>query len=109
MRAGDEVGGGEETRADVGLLEVAAGVGRVAAVERQIAALRADHDLVALQLAFGDQRRERHPDDALAALRAVVDGGINDVGAEGDRGDERLAVAGVGRVVGLAEICADPD
>ncbi len=105
---GDLVGC-EQPRRDVGVVEPAARVGGVAAVEGEIAALGADDDLVAPELAGGDEGRERASDHAFAPLSAVVGGRVDEVRAETERGRERLGVGGVGRVVGIAEVRAEPE
>ena len=68
---------------------------------RQEAGLGADHDLIALQLA------QRRADAALRPLVAVVDGGIEQVDAAFARGDQRVGVCLVGRIVVGAQIRAD--
>ena len=79
------------------------------AVEGQVAALRAQDHLVASDLAGFDHASERETDHALAALGAIVGGGVDEIGAELEGGDQGGAVGGVGLVVGIAEIGAEPE
>src|SRR5262249_54662213 len=93
----------------IGDLDVAGGIGRQAAVERDVAALRADDELLAWHPELALEEEERLPDHPLAALCAVVDRRVAKVAAEVDRVDDRLAGAPVDGVVLVAEIGPEAD
>ena len=105
----DHVLGAEDPGADVGVAHVGRGVGRDAAVERDVPALRAHHDLLAWEAALPGEGGERLAEHPLAALRAVVDRGVEEVAAEVGRVDDRRAGPPVGLVVLLAEVGAEAD
>jgi len=103
VAAGDDLLGGEDAGPQEGLLEVPAHVRGAAALERQVAALGAEDDLVAGEAALAQGRPHR----ALAALISVVDGGVDDVDAELQRAADGIGVERVGLGVVAAEVGAD--
>src|SRR5690606_18978964 len=79
------------------------------AVERDVAALGADDDLVAHGDPLLDGEAERAAERALAALAAVVDRGVQQVHAAGQARERRGLVALVVLRVALAQVGAQAD
>ena len=79
------------------------------AVERDVPALGAHHELVARRSLHSDGARERLPEGALGALAAIVDRGVEKVDPGRDRVVRGVGVADVVRLVALAEVAAEAD
>ena len=99
-----EVVGVDGPGVDVLLADVPAGVGRPFAVEGDEPALGGDENCLAVDVG----RLQRLPDDALAALVAVVDCGVEDVDPGLECRDDRPAVRLVGLVRRLPKVGAQP-
>src|SRR5206468_7585022 len=82
----------EDAGPHVGVAHVLTGIDRHAAVEGDVAALGAHDELLAREAALALEGDEGLADDTLAALRAVVDGGVEQVAAGIDGVDDRLPV-----------------
>src|SRR5277367_3882871 len=91
---------------DVFAIEIFRRIGRHCAIGSQIPALGAENKFFARDSLFG-QILDGGADAALASLKAVVDGRIDNVDAALDRRRNRRGVALISLVVGLAEIGAD--
>ena len=79
------------------------------AVERDVPALRAHHELLARRGTRGDDLLNRRTDGALGPLASVVDRRIDQVDARADRGVNGRLVRCVVRVRVVAQIRSDPD
>src|SRR5690606_18183987 len=88
------------------VLHVRARRARRRAVERDVAALGADHDLVARDDPLLDGEAERAAERALAALAAVVDRGVQQVDAAGQARERRGLVAVVVLRVAFTQVRA---
>jgi hypothetical protein len=109
VRVVDEIVERRDPVLDERLLEPRGGIGRGLALEREVAALGAQENLVARELAGGDAVLQRAAERPLRALEAVVDRAVEDVDALRDRAARGLRDGGVGRVVPPAEVRAHPD
>jgi hypothetical protein len=109
MPAGDEVFGFEDARLHVHVAHVLGGIDRNRPVEREVAALRAEDELIAARHVLALERHQHLTDQPLAALGAVVDRGVEQVAAEMEGVDDRLAIACVGGVVLVAQVGAEAD
>src|SRR5207237_8919564 len=108
---GDDVGKFRDARAHERLFDVGSHARlarRRPRVEGQIAALRADDDLVAREALFV-QTPHGLADRALAALEAVVGCRVYYVRAEFDGARHCIRVCAVGLLVRAAEVCSDAD
>src|SRR5262249_6615550 len=80
----------------VRLGEVGARIGGGVGIEWDVAAFGGDHDLVASELGALDALDQHGSDDALAALVAIVHGGVQDVETALERLTDGAAVQRVG-------------
>jgi hypothetical protein len=76
---------------------------------REESGLGADEQLVARGGAGIEQAAERQPDGALRPLMTVIDRRVDDVDTAPDRGFDRLHIALIASLVGLAQVSADAD
>ena len=83
--------------------------GRRGIIEREIAALRADDDFVACDIACGEGFPEGRADGALGSLAPIVDRGIDEVDAVAERMIDGGGIPIVLGVVTLAEVGTDAD
>jgi hypothetical protein len=101
----DEVGPVDQTGVDVLVVDPPPRVGWSLAVEGDEPPLGRDDDGLPVDVGVG----ERTPDDALAALVAVVDRRVDDVYTRFDGRDDSLVVGVVGRVGRVAEVGTQAD
>ena len=87
MAAGDEVFRRENAGLDVFVQKIFGGLGGHGAIGSEVAALGANHDFVAGK-PFGGELFDGGGDAALAALEAVINGGVDEVDAGFDGGDD---------------------
>src|SRR5207237_8130577 len=78
-------------------------------IERQIAALRTEQQLIARKLAINAQTLERRADGPLAALEAIVRRRVNHVHAEFDGAHDRIGVTLIRRFIRRPQIRAYAD
>ena len=108
MTSGGDVLCRENAGLDIFAEEILIWIGRHRIVGRQVAAFGANDEFVALS-SVGGKLLQGRANRALAALEAVVDGGIDKVDAVLHRGDDCRRVARISVLIGLAEVGADAD
>src|SRR5436309_8320244 len=108
MTAGGDIFGTENSRLDVFAEKIFVGIGRHCSIWRQVAALGAHDDFVTIET-FRGKLPDGRADTALAALKPVVNGGVDHVDAALDRRDGRCGIALIGFCVRLSEVGADSD
>jgi hypothetical protein len=106
MAAGCNVLGLKDSALHVFLKKIAVGIGGHPAVRSEVAGFRANYHLLARK-AFFFQLDESGSDAAFAALKTIVDGGVDHVDAVFDGHDDRGRIGGVGAFIGLPEVGAD--
>ena len=94
--------GAQNSGTDIFALEIFLGIAGLGGVGRDVAALGGEENLVARET-FARKFAQRGADGTLGSLIAIVDGGVDDVDATFDGGDDGSRVGMVGGFVGLAE------
>src|SRR6266702_695897 len=108
MAATGDVLGAEDAGLNVFAEKIFVGVRGHVSVGSQMPALGTEHDFFATD-ALSCELLERRADAALAALKSVVDRGVDDICAAFHSCDRRHRVTCICLFVWLAEIRADPD
>src|SRR5207248_11221127 len=108
MTAGGDILGVETSRLDVFAEKIFVGIGGHRTIRCQVAVLGAHDDFVTIE-AFRGKLPDGRADTALAALKPVVNGGVDHVDAALDRRDGRCGIALIGFYVRLPEVGADSD
>ncbi len=112
VTAGDDVLGTHDSGIEIlasHVVEIVFAFRGLRSVERDVAALRADHELVARCRLHSHRARERFAESALGALAPIVDRTVEQVDPRRDRVVRGVCVTVVVRVVALTEIAAEAD
>src|ERR1700676_2741723 len=106
MAALHDIVGLEDARLDVLSIKVFVGLGGHETVRRQISTFRTKNGFFARET-FLHELLQCRPDAAFAALKTIIDRGIDDVDSAFDGRYDRGGIAAVGFVIRLAQISAD--
>src|SRR6185503_2967187 len=109
MTARDDVFERRNTRLHESLSHILSHTSWRSAVERQVAAFRADDEFFACDAVLAREYLQGGADRAFASLKTVVGSTVDDVDAELHGANDRARVVCIGGCVRVAEIRADPD
>src|SRR5215813_3274483 len=107
MTTSDDVSWLDDSRLNKRLLHVAKKFllrPRRATVKWDEAPLGGDDQFITLQSPLLEERGQRLPDDALALLKAIVDGGIDEIAAQLNSSHDGVAILGIRARIMLTQI-----
>src|SRR5215217_4301392 len=109
MTAADNIFERSDTRFDEGFIHILAHIARRRSIERQIAALGADNELVARNTIRGCERLQGPADGTFTSLKTIICSAVDNVYAELNGANDGVGVVCISRIVCISEIRADAD